>query len=458
MPKVSIIVLCHNRWADARRCLASLKRHTDPRLYELLVYDNRSTDGTLPGLRRMARSWPQLRVFENERNLPFARAVNQGMRAARGDAFVWLNNDTVLSPGWLEKLLAAAESGTDVAAAGPMTGHLAPPGQLCRPFRSGARPRLEEAPFLGGFCFLLKRAAAERAGFLDERFIWGWEDMDYCLRLRQAGYRLILARHVFVRHEGSRTIATMVPLKRTRSDMRNRNLIRSKWKRSEPWGADIEALLKKAPVPWSTVSVVVVGRGPWERVKRCLDSVRSCAGATPYELLAASLDSRDAAVKLKAMAAPDIRVVGAWKGIPYSHAVNLALREARGDFLVILADDARAAPGWIEKLLETARRNPAAGVIVPAGGARDSCLLIPRAALASIGDFDDRFKRGLGAEDYFLRARQRGFHVLTAGGARVRLAKGRRAARPGAADRRSDRRLIFDKWAGHPLFSTLPRR
>jgi GT2 family glycosyltransferase len=453
MRKASIIVLCHNRWADTKRCLLSLKRFTDPGRYELLVYDNASTDATLAGLRRLARGWPQLRIIVNEENRTFARAVNAGMREARGDYFVWLNNDTVLCRGWLESLVAAAESGEDVAAAGPMTEHIAPPLQKCRPFRSSARPRLEETPFLGGFCFLLKRAAAERAGSLDERFFWGWEDMDYCLRLRQAGYRLMLARHVFVRHDGSKTIATMAPPTRTRTDTRNRGLIRSKWERSEPWGAELPTLIRRSPTPWTSVSLVVVARGSSRRVKRCLDSVRACAGEIPAEILAASLDSAAGGAELKALARarPDIRVLGAWKGITYSHAVNLALREARGDYFVVLADDALAAPGWIEGLVKAARSNPAAGVVVPRGG-EDSCLLIPRIAFASIGDFDDRFKSGLGFEDYCFRTRQRGFHVVAAGGVRLRRADRRRTE---SAD---DRGLAFDKWAGHPLYPMPTRR
>ena len=475
---VSIIVLCHGRWGAARRCLESLRRSTDPRLYEVLVYDNASPDGTLAGLKALARGWPQLRVFSNARNLPFSEAVNRGMRDARGDHFLWLNNDTVLSPGWLEGLLTAA-GGQDVAAAGPMTDHMAAPDQLCKPFRSRSSPRPAEANFLGGFCFLLKRSAAELVGPLDERFVWGWEDIDFCLRLRQAGKRLMLARGVFVRHEGSRTLSKMARAERERSDLANRSLLTAKWRDELPLRTDLARLIARCPAPWQppapTVSVIVVCRENLGVSKRCLDAVRRCEGTVPYEVVTASLDGgAKAAAGLKALALdwPQVKHLGDWTRIPYSHAVNLAMRSAQGDYRVVLADDFLAAPSWLEGLVGAAKADSAAVVVGPkcdglllawqgddaaegSGTAsvryvRDACLLITRAAWSSVGELDDRFQGLLGAEDYCLRARQRGFHVLLAGGVRLKRIGDGGSVREKV--RRKDARLMFEKWSGHPLF------
>ena len=463
MPKaVSLIVLNHNRWADARRCLESVRRFTPPGLYELLAYDQASSDGTLAHLKSLARSWPQLRVVANGRNLTFAKAVNRGMREAQGRHVLWLNNDTVVSRGWLEGLLRAA-SPASVGASGPLTDNMAPPQQVARRAERGGG--VEEAAFLGGFCFLLKRAALESAGCLDERFVWGWEDMDYCLRLRQAGFRLALAREVFVHHVGNRTISTMEREHRRETDIANRALIQSKWR----WRAELQGLLHRLPATrWEgerpDASVIVLCRGDWESTRACLESVRRQKGPATVEILAAPFGSdrrRLRGLRELERAWPELKVLTTMTDTSWTHAANLALREARGEHLFVLSREATVAPAWVEESLRVAGSEPNIGVVGPdgegppsAGGTyrpvthlRDGFLMVPRRVLERIGGFDDRFQGRGGAADYCLRARQAGYQVVEpsrpAMAATAPAEKGERGA---------DSRLLFQKWAGHPLF------
>ncbi|TBR18478.1 glycosyltransferase, partial [bacterium] len=361
---VSVVLLCRDRWADTLRCLRSLKRHTDPRLYDLLVYDNASRDATPAGLRLLARGWPELRVVTNRRNVPFAAAVNRGVRQTRGRHVLWLNNDTVVGPGWLEGLLKAVAP-QDVAAAGPMTDHMAPPRQL-----GAARPGAGTAstPILGGFCLLVKRAAVEDVGPLDERFLWGWEDVDYCLRLRQAGWRLVLARGVFVSHVGNRTIDAMPAAGRRRTDLANRVLIQEKWPTGGALGDDVRDLIRRSPAPWhppgTAASVIVACRGGAAAVRACLESLRRGAPRTPFEVLAVDMadDGRTGALlhRLAARRA-GLRVLGPWGPVGAPEALNRAAALARGEFLLFLDDGVRAEPGWLSALLAAAaaRTEPA---------------------------------------------------------------------------------------------------
>lgn len=479
---VSIIILCHGRWERTRRCLESLRRSTPSWLYEVRVYDNASPDDTYARLLRLRRGWPQLKVFKNARNLTFAEGVNRAMRASTGRYYLWLNNDTVVAPGWLEGLVSAARSDEAIAAVGPMTEFMAPPPQLSSPFVTERMVHASSLPFLGGFCFLLKRRAAERIGLLDERFAWGWEDIDYCLRLRQAGWTLALARNVFVEHAGNATIKGMPPLERRATDLMNRRLLTTKWLRPEPGPGELGDLFDKSPAPWDDdrcplASVVVLCSGDWARAQRCLNALRRRGSKSVFEVLAVDLSRGGRCLKrLEDMARswPELTVLGRWDGAPYADAANRALARAQGQHFVLLSEDALVTPGWLDGLAAAARSAPNIGmtgprttgdappwqhkargkITAPAGRLGGPCLLIPRAIFTRVGGFDERFTGETAHTDYGLRLLQAGYQLVVAGGVFVpRRGSGRRAPKKDA-----DATLLFKKWAGNPLFLPENRR
>ncbi len=247
----SIILPCWNALWHTRRCVESLGKWTTYP-YEMIVIDNGSTDGTgrfLAELRakalrgRLGKSLRGCRVIANESNRGFAKAINQGMQAARGRHIVWLNNDVVVTPGWLDRLVGHAESSSDIAAVGPCANTMAVVRGDWRRGRVGAKmlpffaeawaARHEgeraEAEVLYGFCFLVKRSAVKRAGLLDETFSPAcYEDDDYCVRLRWLGYKLVVAKDVFVYHRGHASFrANRMSYRRQLS--RNLVLFKTKW-------------------------------------------------------------------------------------------------------------------------------------------------------------------------------------------------------------------------------------
>src|SRR5580693_5008786 len=126
----SIIVPCWGQLEFTRQCVAALKSHTRPP-WELIVIDNGSTDHTdiyLAGVQDGA-SVP-VTVISNTSNLGFPAAINQGLKAARGDYLVLLNNDAVVTDGWLDQLVALANMGRpdkNFGLVGPMSNYAAPP-------------------------------------------------------------------------------------------------------------------------------------------------------------------------------------------------------------------------------------------------------------------------------------------------------------------------------------------
>ena len=108
----SIIVPCWNQLEFTRQCIAALRNHTRPP-WELIVVDNGSTDGTaayLAGVRDTAAV--PVTVVSNATNLGFPAAINQGLRLARGEYLVMLNNDVVVTDAWLDQLIALANAKT----------------------------------------------------------------------------------------------------------------------------------------------------------------------------------------------------------------------------------------------------------------------------------------------------------------------------------------------------------
>lgn len=214
----SIIVLAHNAREYVEACLASVLAHTDTR-HELILVDNGSTDGTVQTLQRVAEARPGTRLILEDRNLGFAAGNNRGLSVARGRHIVLLNSDTVVTAGWIERLIAAADRNPRAGLIGPVTNRISGLQKLTsvdydesgleglpRFAAACARRHAGQTELclrLTGFCLLIKRELMARLGGLDERFGQGnYEDNDYCLRARLAGYEGRIARDCFVHHFG----------------------------------------------------------------------------------------------------------------------------------------------------------------------------------------------------------------------------------------------------------------
>jgi GT2 family glycosyltransferase/Flp pilus assembly protein TadD len=221
----SILILCCNEVDYTRQCLESVLRHTRPP-YELILVDNGSRDGTV-GYLEEVRSRPgpaRVEVFTNATNVGFPAGCNQALARARGRYVVFLNNDTVVTEGWLDGLIAwSLHDWPRVGLVGAVTNYSRPPQQVPVDYTAvddmpafAARRRQQYAgkalrvERLTGFCLLARREVLEQLGGFDERFGLGFfDDDDLSVRARQAGLHLLVALNVFVHHYGSRTFTSL---------------------------------------------------------------------------------------------------------------------------------------------------------------------------------------------------------------------------------------------------------
>ncbi len=245
-PLVSVVIVTYGGLEHTRRCLESLEAETWPRM-EIIVVDNASPDGTPQFLEDYARDRAHVQVLLNSENRGFAAANNQGLERARGEVLVLLNNDTVVPPGLLGRLVRKLRSDPSIGLLCPTTnfcgnealveadyeGLADLPAAASRRAAAFAGQELELS-VAAMYCVALRREVFERVGLLDEEFGIGmFEDDDYSLRVREAGFRVVCAEDAYVHHVGQASFATLSREAYEALWKKNQAYFEKKWGR--PW-------------------------------------------------------------------------------------------------------------------------------------------------------------------------------------------------------------------------------
>ncbi len=243
-PVLSVIIVTWNVRDLLRECLRSVvgsqepgarsQESTDGRLPpapcsltpEIIVVDNASRDGSADMVRT---EFPGVRLIANAENLGFARANNQGIRASQGRYVVLLNSDTLVPPGALAALVAFMDAHPDAGAVGP---RLLRPDGTAQPYAFGGDPTpryllargvnrlifrrplhdwatdaVQQVDWVSGACLMVRREAMDQAGLLDENIFMYFEDNDWCLRIRGAGWKVYYNPQAAITHIGGQSLA-----------------------------------------------------------------------------------------------------------------------------------------------------------------------------------------------------------------------------------------------------------
>jgi GT2 family glycosyltransferase/tetratricopeptide (TPR) repeat protein len=365
----SIVIVTHNQLACTRLCVESIRQYTD-QPYELLCVDNSSTDRTADYLERQ----PHARVIRNSTNRGFPAAVNQALAVATGRQVLLLNNDTIVTTGWLDRLLHALHHDPHVGLVGPCSNFVSGAQQVEIGYDDLAQLDgfawdwgkahhhvVEDTDRLVGFCLLLRREVIERIGVFDERFGIGcFEDDDYCRRALQAGYRVVIARDAFIHHFGHQTFrgsgVDFAAVMET-----NERRFRQKWAQetpaARPHGYDVRAapggglLLGRAEIE---LSLCMIARDNAQTIGPALESIRGFVD----EMVVVDTGSKDDTPAIA-------RRLGArvyffpWCD-SFAAARNESLRHARGKWIFWMDSDDTIDPanaGGLRQLICQAKPN-----------------------------------------------------------------------------------------------------
>jgi len=228
---LSVIVVSWNTREILQGCLLAVHRHLPAAAHEVIVVDNASADGSRE---MVAERFPDARLLLNTENLGFGRAANQGMAAARGRFVLLLNSDAMLMDDSLLGLVERLERDPSLGLIGPRIlledgrlqfsarrfpslGRLALSDLWLHRFlsRAGAAERLlgaywahdceREADWLVGACLLLRREVYEQTGGFDPAIFMYGEEVEWCHRIREKGWRIVFSPQARVLHLNHRS-------------------------------------------------------------------------------------------------------------------------------------------------------------------------------------------------------------------------------------------------------------
>lgn len=225
--RLSIVIVNWNTRDLLRACLESMRPHLMDSSFEIVVVDNASQDGSG---RLIETHFPSVTLIQMRENVGFSRANNAGIRATQGQYLLLLNSDTEVREDAFEKMCDYLDANPNVGVLGAQL--LNPNGSLqasCRTFPSYRtaffhrnsflskvfprnryssgylmtsmdRTKTMEVDWVMGACLMTRREVLERVGLLDEAFFMYAEDVDWCYRIKQAGWTVVYFPEAKIMH------------------------------------------------------------------------------------------------------------------------------------------------------------------------------------------------------------------------------------------------------------------
>ncbi len=427
---ISIVILTHNQIEYTKKCIESIYKCTKGP-FELIVVDNGSTDGTVAYLETEVGGYrTEVRIIKNEENLGFAAGNNQGMAAAKGDYILLMNNDIVVTSGWLERLVSCAERGPRIGIVGPMSNYVSGP-QLVKNvtyniteldglddfadgFSKKYAGKTERILRVVGFCMLIKRSVINKIGGMDGRYGLGnFEDDDFSLRATLAGFESWIAEDCFLHHFGNRTFMG-AKIDYHESLHKNWEIFKEKWgmPKDIPYGSyDVSDILKKGfipkehycPLPGTRVSavsevecvpenddhimpelvfkkkskpgmvsIIIPVAGHLKHLKKCIANVKK---NTPeaHEIIFVENGCKAGTlkwIKQRVKRKSNHRLIKTGKETGPGKCFNRGIEASSGEYIILLRGHVLVADGWLGGMLKCINSANDIGIVGPMTSAK----------------------------------------------------------------------------------------
>jgi len=348
-----LIIVTRNGLKFTKECIKSVLKNTSDVKYRFIFIDNNSSDKTVEYLKTIKNSI----LISNSENVGFIKAMNQGFERVEGKYVVWLNNDTIVSQHWLRYLIDHLENHPKSGAIGPLSNGT---GIIQKTNDFDKDPTLENVNKFGhklhskntgqvveyhriaGFCIVMKSELISKVGKLDERFgIGGHDDDDYCKRIRNSGYKILIAKDVFIYHKSgsSFSLSGDPDLELSFLIQKNRQKFLEKWSGTKPKFTFTE----NKPL----VSIIMCTKDRDYIIHRAINSVISQTYKN-WELLVINDGGKDIKEIIEKFSDSRINYINLEKNWGKSHANNVGIKKSKGEIIAYLDDD----DCWYENHIE----------------------------------------------------------------------------------------------------------
>ena len=406
LKRCSIIIPIYNKIELTKHCLKALYRATNPELFEVILIDNGSTDGTKKYIESLNKN---VSIIYNENNMGFARACNQGAKSSKCEYLLFLNNDTEVLQNWLEPLLKIVDRDREVVAVGSKLlfrdrtiqhagvlvindKKLSDP-LVARHIYYGQREDLPDAnsqryyQVLTAACLLIRRESFEKVEGFDERYWNGYEDVDLCFKFQENGWNIVYQPESVVIHHESKS-----GTQRFIKTQENIDLLHKKWigkitpdiiiesdgKITKTTANYIQEYhLKQENVPQThdpensvNVSIIILTLNQIDYTRQCIESILRYT-RIPFEIIVVDNGSTDEtieylnSVKENIKHVHQITIILNNENLGFAGGNNIGLSISKGCYALLINNDVVVTPGWLERLIETAERSPKIGIVGP---------------------------------------------------------------------------------------------
>ncbi len=364
---VSIIIPVFNKVEYTQQCIESIYLNTPKNIFEIIIVDNASTDGTNKYLEELSDLYKNIKIISNKENLGFAVANNQAAEIAEGKYLVLLNNDTIVHPGWLISLIEIVENKNEVAIVGSKL--LFPDGTIqhagvnivkdeinnidINPWHIGYKQKdkkeynkITEMQAVSGACMLIRKDVFFECGKLNEEYWNGYEDVDFCFKVISQNYKIIYQPASVITHFESKS-----GKERFIKEGINLKLLNEKW--SKQIACDLIWKKPNVFVKPNAASIIIVTYNSSKTISSCLKSLKKTLREYD-EVVIVDNNSQDNTTKIiekTIKKSKQFKLIKSKENIGFSEGCNVGIRNSYNPFVVLLNPDTNVTDKWLDKMV-----------------------------------------------------------------------------------------------------------